>query len=386
MKTLLSTASAVAIAGSMMLGLSTAATADQVFNDDVIITFSLCVGNDCVNGESFGFDTIRLKENNLRIGFNDTSVSASFPTNDWEIEVNSSQNGGANYFAIDDVSGGRTPFRVEAGAPTGALWVDSAGDVGIGQQTPVVDLHVTSGNTPTLRLEQNGTSGFASQTFDVAANEANFFIRDVTNSSRLSFRIRPGAPESSVDIAADGDVGLGTSSPSAGLDVVDNTNLTVAQFSGTSTKVVDLQSTDNGAVQYRMQTDSANRRIVALNTAGTPQSQIVFGNSEVQILGPTAGDVYGTFTSAGLVTAGPTCNPGPCDGTFDPSIFEVPSIEEHAQYMWDNQHLWGVGPTRPGEPINLTEKTAGILHELEVAHIYIEQLNERITALENETR
>ncbi|MEM6797736.1 MAG: hypothetical protein AAF725_27455, partial [Acidobacteriota bacterium] len=30
---------------------------DIVQNDDLIVTFSLCTGNDCVNGESFGFDT-----------------------------------------------------------------------------------------------------------------------------------------------------------------------------------------------------------------------------------------------------------------------------------------------------------------------------------------
>lgn len=384
MKQLLSTASAVAIAGSMMLGLSTAATADQVFNDDVIISFSLCVGNDCVNGESFGFDTIRLKENNLRIGFNDTSVSASFPSNDWEIEVNSSNNGGENYFAIDDVTGGRTPFRVQAGAPTGSLWIDAAGDVGIGQQTPITEVHITSGDTPTIRLEQDGTSGFTAQTYDLAANEANFFIRDVTNGSRLAFRMRPGAPESSIDIAADGDVGMGTSSPQAQLHVRESTssNVVAGLFDGPGNKQLRLQSTDNGALQFRFYTDSDNRRLIGINTAGQQQSQIVLGDSQVQILGPTAADIYGTFTSSGLVTAGPTCNPGPCDGTFDPAVFEVPSIEEHASYMWENQHLWAVGPTLPNEPINLTEKTAGILHHLEVAHIYIEQLHNRLEVLE----
>ncbi|MEO1370030.1 MAG: hypothetical protein AAFX50_22845, partial [Acidobacteriota bacterium] len=52
---------------------------DQQFLDDVIIVGSACAGLDCNNGESFGFDTLRLKENNLRIHFNDTSNSASFP-------------------------------------------------------------------------------------------------------------------------------------------------------------------------------------------------------------------------------------------------------------------------------------------------------------------
>jgi hypothetical protein len=78
----------------------------------------------------------------------------------------------------------------------------------------VVDLHVKSGNTPTLRLEQDGSSGFTAQTWDVAGNEANFFIRDATNGSTLPFRIRPGARSNSIDIEADGDVRLGHSASS----------------------------------------------------------------------------------------------------------------------------------------------------------------------------
>ena len=58
---------------------------DQVILDDLIVDGSLCVGLDCVNGESFGFDSIRLKENNLRIKVQDTSATASFPTRDWQI-------------------------------------------------------------------------------------------------------------------------------------------------------------------------------------------------------------------------------------------------------------------------------------------------------------
>lgn len=43
------------------------AYADNVILDDLIVDGSACIGQDCVNGESFGFDTIRIKENNLRI-------------------------------------------------------------------------------------------------------------------------------------------------------------------------------------------------------------------------------------------------------------------------------------------------------------------------------
>lgn len=209
------------IFGTVLMSSAICAQADQVILDDLIVNGSVCAGQDCVNGESFGFDTLRLKENNLRIRFQDTSSSASFPTNDWQLTANDSANGGANKFSIDDIDGGRTPFTIEAGAPSHSLYVDDGGRLGLGTSTPVVDIHVKSGNTPTLRLEQDGSSGFGAQTWDVAGNEANFFVRDATNGSTLPFRIFPGAPSNSISVAADGDVGMRTTSPNSALHVLD---------------------------------------------------------------------------------------------------------------------------------------------------------------------
>lgn len=144
------------------------ATRDQVILDDLIVDGSACIGFDCVDGESFGFDTLRLKENNLGIKFQDTSSTSSFASNDWQITANDSANGGLNKFSIDDIDGGRTPFTLEAGAPSHSLYVDDGGRVGFGTSTPVVDLHAKSGNTPTLRLDQDGSSGFTPQAWDVA--------------------------------------------------------------------------------------------------------------------------------------------------------------------------------------------------------------------------
>lgn len=143
----------IKIAFIFPLALCTAVDADQVINDDLIVNqFSLCVGGDCVNGESFGSDTLRLKENNLRIHFDDTSAAADFAANDWRITINESHNGGLNKFSIDDVSGGKTPFTVEAGAPNHSLYVDDSGRIGIGTSTPSagVQVHIVDGNTPTL--------------------------------------------------------------------------------------------------------------------------------------------------------------------------------------------------------------------------------------------
>jgi hypothetical protein len=194
-------------------------TRDQQILDDLIVDGSLCVGMDCVNGESFGFDTIRLKENNLRIRFFDTSNSASFPSRDWEITVNDSSNGGANKFSITDIDGGRVPFTIEANAPSNSLYVDDGGRVGLGTSTPVVEMHIVEGDSPTVRLEQNGSSGWTPQTWDLAGNETNFFVRDATNGSTLPFRIRPGSPSNAIYIDTTGYVGLGTTSPSNNLHI-----------------------------------------------------------------------------------------------------------------------------------------------------------------------
>ncbi|HEU4888575.1 MAG TPA: tail fiber domain-containing protein, partial [Thermoanaerobaculia bacterium] len=197
-------------------------TEDQVIPDDLIVQGSACVGLDCVNNENFGFDTIRMKENNLRVHFDDTSTSAGFPANDWRIVANGSNSGDGSFLAFEDSTAGRNTFVVEAGAPSNALYVDSTGNIGISQSAPSLDLHITTTDTPAMRYEQTNGGGFTAQTWDIGANEANFFVRDVTGGSRLSFRIRPGAPTSSVDISADGDVGVGTGSPDEKLHVFEN--------------------------------------------------------------------------------------------------------------------------------------------------------------------
>lgn len=198
---------------------------DQVIPDDLIVQGSICAGFDCVNNENFGTDTIRVKENNLRIQFDDTSSAAGFPTNNWQIRANDQASGGANFLGIVDQGAtgtgetGTLVFAVDAGAPANSIRVASNGKVGLRTSTPVLDMHANTSDTPAIRLEQNNTGGFTAQTWDIAGNEANFFIRDVTGGSRLSFRIRPGAPTSSIDIAANGNVGIGTGSPRARIDL-----------------------------------------------------------------------------------------------------------------------------------------------------------------------
>lgn len=221
---------------------------DVLHYDDVIVTGSLCVGFDCADGESFGFDTIRLKEHNLRIHFDDTSYTGEYPTNSWRITINDSTNGGASYFSVDDVDGATTPFKIEAGAPSNSLYVEDYGRVGFGTSTPVVELHVKDSDTPTLRLEQDSSGGWTPQTWDIAGNESNFFIRDATNGSKLPFRIQPGTPSSTLCLKSDGKVGIGTWSPEQALEI---------EGTGVDMQMI-LQRTDGATAQLSAKANVVN--------------------------------------------------------------------------------------------------------------------------------
>jgi hypothetical protein len=283
---------------------------DVVTADDAIIQGSLCVGLDCVNNESFGFDTIRLKENNTRIKFDDTSTSAGFPNHDWQLTGNDSASGGANKFSIEDISASTVPFTVTGSAPTNSIFVDSTGRVGFRTSTPVLDLHVATSNTPALRLEQNNSGGFTAQTWDVAGNEANFFVRDVTGGSRLPFRIRPGAPTSSVDISASGKVGVGTASPSEQLHTLNTQD-------GQTVMMVENASTGTSAAAIvRAKSDTAN---VQLNAQSSTRAVTRFGQSAagwnelIQVSGN--GLSVGTTTAVPLILGTNNVNRLQIDGS-----------------------------------------------------------------------
>ena len=346
-------AAALSLAGSMAHA--------QTFTSNVIVQGSLCTGFDCVTGESFGFDTLRLKENNLRINFADTSSSASFPTADWRIVANDSSNGGGNYLAIEDVDAGRQTFRVDQGAPANALRVDSAGDVGIGIANPVVDLHIASGNTPTMRLEQNGTSGFTPQTYDVAANEANFFIRDVTNGSALFFRSRPGAPADSLYIAANGDIGLGTASPDEDLHIA----------SAETRVAIEMQN----------------------STSATDNFQIAYDNTDLRLSRQGSGVIEMSIASGGNVTIAGTLTTGSTtvypDYVFEPD-YDLMPLNEVDAFIVANGHLPKI-PTAEEVAetgLNISEMQVALLEKVEELTLYtlaqqrtIDALQVRIDAL-----
>ena len=268
---------------------------DQVIPDDLIVQGSACVGLDCVDGEVFGFDTVRLKENNTRLQFDDTSTSAGFPTNNWQIRANDSGSGGASFLGFVDQGStgnsetGTITFRVDAGASANALRVSSSSKVGLRTATPVLDLHIATSDTPAHRLEQTNAGGFSAQTWDIGGNEANFFVRDVTSGSLLPFRIRPGAPTSSIDISAAGLVGIGTGSPAAKLHSVVSSN---------NTSVTSIPAESVGLFLTNSDTTANNLSTIALGNSAVV-GQAVIGVVNIGSTGTAGGHLFFNTRAAG---------------------------------------------------------------------------------------
>jgi len=355
------------------------ATKDQVILDDLIVDGSICVGFDCINGESFGFDTLRLKENNTRIKFQDTSNSASFPSNDWQLTANDSSNGGANKFSIDDIDGGRTPFTIEAGAPSHSLYLDDGGRLGLGTSTPVVDIHVKSGNTPTLRLEQDGSSGFTAQTWDVAGNETNFFVRDATNGSTLPFRILPGAESDTLVISGNDNVGIGVgTSPQEKLHIKDNTSVVKIKMTNTASAQVDWAFALSSADEFR----------ISKQGSGGPEFTIA-GDGTVKI-GPGASTVYRLTPTGDIIISGSLTQNGTPDYVFDEG-YQLMPLDDLSDFIDSNGHLPNI-PSADDVATNglsTTKLQFGLLEKIEELTLYtleqeklIRQLEERLAGLE----
>ncbi len=366
----------------LAFALAVPASADFVINDDLIVDGSACIGFDCVNGETFGFDTIKLKENNVRIKFDDTSNSASFPNNDWQLLVNDSANGGLNRFSVEDVTGGRIPFTIEKAAPTNSLYVEDSGEIGFGTNNPVCELHVVDGDSPCLRLQQDGSSGFTPQTWDLAGNETNLFIRDATNGSKLPFRIRPNTPGNALYLESDngGEIGMGTASPTASLHIL-RTNGTaqvlVEEASTTEGGRTLLSLKNNGPVIYSFIDTSADGDEWRVQTQ--PSNLRIRNNTDdVNFAFQTNGDlsIPGNFISNGMTLNVP-------DYVFEDDYKLMP-LDELESFIAERRHLPNVPSAKEvkSSGLNMTVMQMKLLEKVEELTLYNLQQEKKIRELQ----
>ncbi|MEQ8292391.1 MAG: hypothetical protein RIA08_09310 [Roseovarius sp.] len=318
--------------------LSGAAMADELVTDDLIVLDDLlCVGAKCSDNEPEIPDRqgIKIKDVAPVLMFD-----SEFPKGDWSIRTGETTSSGAEEFAVHDEDAGTRPFRILGGAAENTLVISEDGQVGINTMLPSKDLHITAPSGAAI-LGLDSATAF----WELRANAHYFQVRNANEHRPILF-LQKEAPSYSVYVQATGNVGMGTNTPDAPLELFG----------------------DDSYNFFRITADAAavNNSVDVVFTEGP------LGTGELRY-NIVDGDMLLDGT---LTTGGPTCDSG-CDAVFD-AEFERLSVSDHAALMWDKGHLPAVGPTLPGAPMNVSEKTGGILNELEHAHIYIEELHDRL--------
>lgn len=265
---------------------------DNTTSTDVIIEGSLGLGNDARNGQDFGFDTFILKENNLRIVFDDSDdPSGTMPFNDWQIEINESSNGGESHFAILDITNATRPFNILANAPDNAFYIAENGNVGIGTANPAASLEVNGTITAQNFVgDGSGLTGIAGGTGGISNLDDTVIAAD-TNSDNVGKIVFQTQNTSKMVITNSGNVGIGTTTPIEKLEVIGNAKFQDIQSNGNlsvSTISYDVKNgVDNSSATIEIA--ATNKTVVNINnaiaqtingfTAGTEGQQLTIFNS-----------------------------------------------------------------------------------------------------------
>ena len=201
---------------------------------------------------------------------------------------------------------------------TGRLFVNASGNVGVGTASPVSRLHVTGGDSVfgagNLTRILN-----ASQVIDFTNPAQDTYVAGRLNGLNLKFYTNTGG---GIDITSAGNVGIGTTSPSAPLEVVGSTNgdqLRLNQ-SGQFYRIgregtgglLEFYGAQSGFTGYifsgangeRMRIDSSGRLLVGTSSA---RSNLYAGGSpRLQVEGVSDTDQWASLISSQNSITGPS--------------------------------------------------------------------------------
>jgi len=304
--------------------------------------------------------------------FDDTDNAVG---SDWGIT------GAQDGFAIFRADGGgfSTVFHIDSSAPSPSLWVNNVGNVGLGTSTPAQKLHMVSGDTPSLRFEQNGSMGLTPYTWEVGHNSSIFFVFDAVT-SRVPFTILPGAPTGSLRILSNGRVGLGTLTPQGNLHIFGNSNQDIfngigpdlnsgpafnfgyagASF-GAGTGFFNVRGANSG-VNPSLRFATVNTQRMIITNAG----RVGIGN-----LAPSqALDVTGNIRASGSFIAGGTTLNVP-DYVFEPDYKLMP-LTELGSYVAKEKHLPDIPSAQEikQQGVNVSELQMQFLKKIEELTLY----------------
>jgi hypothetical protein len=191
---------------------------------------------DYTNGVDANSEYIQDGEGtNSVLSISTTKVGVGTVSPSAELDVNG--NVVADEYALDGTGSSSSAVAIHAPATnelairtnsTEAMRIDSAGNVGLGTTSPDTVLHISSPQ-PVIRLtDTSSATDTVSQVWaDSDAVGALFLASDITNVGTdpfISFRIGgTGQANEKMRINSDGNVGIGTNSPTAPLEVASTT-------------------------------------------------------------------------------------------------------------------------------------------------------------------
>ncbi len=300
------------------------------------------------------------------------------------------------------------------------------GNVGIGTTNPSpIGLHIAGSDDSTGLLLENLQA--ASEWSILSYNSGDFYIVESPESGGNVTRlmIRPGGDTKLVPLS--GNVGIGTF-PVNKLDV-EGAMTVGANYSGTYTAPtngmiiegnVGIGTTNPESELHIKSSDPAfdrcgiileypgnsSRCWIGYRDLAPPSTFSLFRIQKVSETSPLSlfeiyddGDTYlvptqgnvgiGTHSPMGkLDVNGSIYQRGTqlhADYVFE-ADYELESIDEHSEFMWENKHLKGIPHAQVDESgreiVEVGSHRKGIVEELEKAHIYIEQLHRKNKDLE----
>jgi hypothetical protein len=248
---------------------------DSADNDAGLIRYAH--GNDTMLFSTAGTEAFRI-DSSQRVGIGTTSPNERLQV-DGNIRLGPAHTtrmgtDGTNAY-FENFANGAVIFRTNN--YTERMRINSSGNVGIGTASPSAKLDVSASSGSSVQIKNTGTA--ASLLLAIDSSQNSIYSRGATASTARDLRFIQGSSEA-MRIAADGSVGIGTTSPSGKLtvsnageskiDIEDTGGQKHRFFVRNADKMFGIYDVNNTSTWFRYAGDAtaSNRKVALLENGG----------------------------------------------------------------------------------------------------------------------